>query len=95
MDEEIHGVSLAKLAELMRFKDVLDQAAFAKHLADEGLSPEAYQKAWDGWTDRFRKDAKLEARFAALRHGRTEAEVEFDEEAPTKKSDSPFVTEKE
>jgi hypothetical protein len=95
MDEEIHGVTLAKLAELTRFKDVLDAAAFAKHLGEEGLSPEVYQKAWEGWTDRFRTDARLEARFAALRHGRSEAELEFDEEAPTKKTESPFVTEKE
>jgi hypothetical protein len=95
MDDAIHGVTLEKLAELTRWKDVVDAAAFAKHLEEEGLTAEIFQKAWETWMDRFRGDAKLEAKFAALRHGRSEAEIEFDEEAPTKKSNSPFVTEKE
>ena len=92
MDDAIHGVTLEQLADLARFKDVLDEAAFAKHLEEQGLTTEAFQKAWNGWMDRFLTDAKLEARFAQLRHGRTEEETEFDESAPTKKAESPFVT---
>jgi hypothetical protein len=93
--DSIHGVTLEQLAELARWKDILDEAAFAKHLGGEGLSVDDFQKAWNGWMDLFLTDAKLEARFAQLRHGRTEAETEFDEHAPTKKSDSPFVTDDE
>jgi hypothetical protein len=92
MDDALHGVTLEQLAELARWKDILDDAAFAKHLGEVGVSPESFQQAWNAWMDRFLTDAKLEARFAQLRHGRTEAETDFDESAPTKKSDSPFVT---
>ena len=88
--EAIHGVTLEDLAELARWKDVVDAGAFAKQLEERGLSAEGFQKAWNGWMDRFLTDPKLEARFAALRHGRSEAELEFDEDAPTKKSDQPF-----
>jgi hypothetical protein len=94
MDDAIHGVTLEQLADLARFKDVLDDTAFAKHLEERGVSGDDFQKAWNGWMDRFLTDAKLEARFAQLRHGRSEAETEFDEAAPTKKAESPFVTNK-
>ena len=91
MDETIHGVTLEQLAELARYKDVLDEGAFTKHLEAQGLSVDDFQKAWNGWMDKFLTDAKLEARFAQLRHGRSEAETEFDEAAPTRKAESPFV----
>jgi glutamate formiminotransferase len=66
--EPIAGVSLEQYAQLAKTigERHLDQAGIEGFVQSRGLSPEAWQAAYDGWNARFKGNMALSTRFGML-----------------------------
>jgi hypothetical protein len=66
--EPIEGVTLEKYAELAKAvgERKLDQAGIESFVQLHGLTPEAWQAAYDGWNERFKGNMALSVHFGNL-----------------------------
>jgi hypothetical protein len=66
--EPIAGVTLEKYAELSKAvgERKLDQAGIESFVQLHGLTPEAWQAAYDGWNERFKGNMALSVHFGNL-----------------------------
>jgi hypothetical protein len=72
-DETVHGVSLARYAEICRVgaeRRVTDLAGVAAIAAEHGVTSADWDVAVAGWNTRFARDADAARRFDALRRSR-------------------------
>ena len=68
MLEPIAGVSLEKYAELSKAigERKLDQAGIDGFVPLHGVTPDAWQAAYDGWNERFKGNMTLATHFGTL-----------------------------
>ena len=66
--EPIAGVTLERYAELAKAvgERKLDQAGIESFVKLHGLTPEAWQVAYDGWNERFKGNMALSVHFGNL-----------------------------
>ena len=66
--EPIAGVTIEKYAELAKAVGdrKLDQAGIESFVQLHGLTPDAWQEAYDGWNERFKGNMALSVHFGTL-----------------------------
>jgi hypothetical protein len=66
--EPIAGVTIEKYAEVSKAigERKLDQAGIDRLVLSQGLTPEAWQAAYDGWNERFKGNMALSVHFGTL-----------------------------